>query len=64
MFTFSTVLVAVIRRKPYSGITLENGTHIKTVKITLNIFAVYLESFGYKKQSFSYLGSKIIDIRN
>ena len=27
--------------KPYSEITVENGTHLKTVKITLNIFAVY-----------------------
>ena len=27
--------------KPYSEITVEIGTQLKTVKITLNIFAVY-----------------------
>ena len=28
--------------KPYSETTVESRTHLKTVKITLNIFAVYL----------------------
>ena len=28
--------------KPYSEITVEIGTQLKTVKITSNIFAVYL----------------------
>ena len=27
--------------KQYSGITVESGTHVKSVEITLNIFAVY-----------------------
>ena len=31
---FSTVLGAVIKRKQYSGITVESGTNIKSVKIT------------------------------
>ena len=26
----------------YSEITVESGTHVKSVKITLNIFAVYM----------------------
>jgi tryptophan-rich sensory protein len=29
-----------IKCKQYSGITVESGTHVKSVKITLNIFAV------------------------
>ena len=31
--------------KPYSKITVEIGTQLKTVKITLNIFAVYIFPF-------------------
>ena len=38
--------------KPYSGITLENGTHVKTVKMTLNIFAVYINKQPDKKEIF------------
>ena len=30
-----------VKCKPYSEITVEIGTHLKTVKITLNIFAVH-----------------------
>ena len=41
VFTFSTVLGAVIKCKQYSGITVESGTPVKSVKITLNIFAVH-----------------------
>ena len=37
----STVLGAGIKCKQYSEITVESGTHVKSVKITLNIFAVY-----------------------
>ena len=37
---FSTVLGAVIKCKQYSGITMESGTPVKSVKNTLNIFAV------------------------
>ena len=37
---FSTVLAAVIKCKQYSGITVESGTPIESVKITLNIIAV------------------------
>ena len=36
LYSYSTVLGAGIKCKPYSEI----GTHLKTVKITLNIFAV------------------------
>ena len=39
---YSTVLGATIKCKWYSELTLEIGTHLKTVKITLNIFAVYV----------------------
>ena len=38
---YSTVLGAAIKCKQYSEITVESGTHVKGVKITLNIFAVY-----------------------
>ena len=41
LYNYSTVLGAGIKFKPYSEITVEMGTHLKTVKITLNIFAVY-----------------------
>ena len=40
VFTFSTVLVAVIKCKQYSGIAVESATQVKSVKITLHIFAV------------------------
>ena len=39
-YNSSTVLGAAIKCKPYSEITVEIGTQLKTVKITLNIFAV------------------------
>ena len=42
LYIYSTVLGAVIKCKQYSEITVESGTHLKRVKITLNIFAVYL----------------------
>ena len=42
LYNYSTVLGAAIKCKPYSEITVELGTHLKTVKITLNIFAVYI----------------------
>ena len=38
LYIYSTVLGAAI--KQYSDITVESGTHVKSVKITLNIFAV------------------------
>ena len=41
LYNYSTVLRAAIKCKPYSEITVESGTHLKTVKITLNIFAVH-----------------------
>ena len=41
VFTFSTVLRAVIKCKQYSEIIVESGTQVKSAKITLNIFAVY-----------------------
>ena len=40
LYNYSTVLGAAIHCKPYSEITVELGTHLKAVKITLNIFAV------------------------
>ena len=40
LYSYSTLLGAAIKCKPYSEITVEIGTHLKTVKITLNIFAV------------------------
>ena len=40
LYNYSTVLGAAIKCKPYSEITVEIGTHLKTVKITLKIFAV------------------------
>ena len=39
----STVLRAAIECKQYIEITVESGTHVKSVKITLNIFAVQRE---------------------
>ena len=41
LYIYSTVLGAAIKCKQYSEITVESGTHLKSVKITLNIFAVY-----------------------
>ena len=38
---FSTALGEVIKYKQYSVITLESGTNVKSVKITLNMFAVH-----------------------
>ena len=40
---YSTILGAIIKCKQYSDITVESGTHVKSVKITLNIFAVQLQ---------------------
>ena len=40
LYIYSTVLGAAIKCKQYSEITVESGTHVKSVKITLNIFAV------------------------
>ena len=42
LYNYATVLGAAIECKPYSEITMEIGTHLETVKITLTIFAVYL----------------------
>ena len=42
------VLGAAIKCKPYSEITVESQTHLKNVKITLNIFAVCFEYQGLK----------------
>ena len=40
LYIYSTVLGAAITCKQYSEITVESGTHVKSVRITLNIFAV------------------------
>ena len=44
LYNYLTVLGAAIKCKPYSEITVEIGTHSKIVKITLNIFTVYMSS--------------------
>ena len=41
IYIYSTVLGAAIKCKQYSEITVESGTHVKIVEITLNIFAVH-----------------------
>ena len=38
---FSTVFGALVKCKQHTGITVESGKHVKRVKITLNVFAVY-----------------------
>ena len=43
LYNYLTVLGAAIKCKPYTEITVEIGTQLKTVKITSNIFAVYLD---------------------
>ena len=40
LYNYSTVLGAAIKCKPYGEITVKIGTRLKTVKITVNIFAV------------------------
>ena len=42
LYIYSTELGAAIKCKEYSEITVESGTHVKIVKITLNIFAVQI----------------------
>ena len=49
LYNYSTVLGAAIKCKPYSEITIEIGTYLKPVKITLNIFAV---QYAIPKTSF------------
>ena len=44
LYIYSTVLGAAIKCKQYSEITVESGTHVKSVKITLNIFSVWSKS--------------------
>ena len=39
-YIYSTVLGAATKCKQYSDISVESGTHVKSVKNTLNIFAV------------------------
>ena len=41
LYIYFTVLGAAIKCKLYSEITVESVTHVKTVKNTLNIFAVF-----------------------
>ena len=42
LYIYSTVLGAAIKCKQFSEITVESGTHLKSVKYTLTIFAVCL----------------------
>ena len=41
------MLGAAIKCKPYSEITVESMTHVKSVKIPLNIFAVHIGKTVY-----------------
>ena len=55
VYNYSTVLGAAIKCKPYSETTVESWTHLKTVKITMNLFEVYIgmnKSTGYLKSIF------------
>ena len=45
LYIYSTVLGAAIKCKQYSEITVESGTHVKSVKITLNIFIFVVRSY-------------------
>ena len=49
VYNYSTVLGAAIKCKPYSETTVESRTHLKTVKITLNIFAVHNNKISKKE---------------
>ena len=49
VYNYSTVLGAAIKCNPYSETTVESWTHLKTVKIILNIFAVYCIGFVIAK---------------
>ena len=42
LYNYSTVLGAATKCKPYSEITVEIGTQLKTVKITSNIFGLQI----------------------
>ena len=42
VYNYSTGLGAAIKCNPYSETTVESWTHLKTVKITMNIFAVWI----------------------
>ena len=46
LHAFQCTLGTALKYKQYSGITLETETHVKCVKITLNIFAVWMP-FNY-----------------
>ena len=46
--------------KPYSEITVEIRTQLKTVKITSNIFAVYLNQGGQILPTIAEVAAKII----
>ena len=50
LYIYSTVVGAAIKCKQYSEITVESGTNVKSVKITLNTFAVYtlVHTYIYK----------------
>ena len=43
VYNYFIVIGAAIKCNPYSETTVECRTQLKTVKITLNIFAVYLK---------------------
>ena len=59
LYIYSTVLGAAIKCKQYSEITVESGTHVKSVKITLNIFAVWSKSIKEDFQNAHWI--KILD---
>ena len=49
--------------KPYSEITVEIGTQLKTVKITSNIFAVYVKNL-YEQKAIDQIKSSLCKEQN
>ena len=61
LYIYLNVLGAAIKCKPYCEITVEIGTHLKFVIITLNIFAVQL-SQGQMADFLAFIASKPFDL--
>ena len=58
LYIYSTVFGAAIQCKQYSEITVESGTHVKSVKITLNIFAVWTNKAVEKEHTIHHSDKK------
>ena len=52
------MLGAVTKCKQYTGITVKSGKHAKSVKITLNIFAVHFVIWVYQIHIGRYFATK------